>query len=73
MAKAKGGFKPEDLKRLYFWIVLPLILVLAIAFTFVVKSKIKMYAFMIDHHISLEVSVTMGQWDKFFIYIMIRF
>ena len=41
MAKAKGGFKPEDLKRLYFWIVLPLILVLAIAFTFVVKSKIK--------------------------------
>ncbi len=41
MAKAKGGFKPADLKKYYFWIVLPLILILSIVFTFVAKAKIK--------------------------------
>ena len=40
MAKAKG-FKPADLKKYYFWIVLPLIVVVAIVFTFMVKGKIK--------------------------------
>ena len=41
MAKAKGNFKPEDLKKYSFWIVLPLIVVLALVFTFLAKGKIK--------------------------------
>ena len=41
MAKDKGSFKPEDLKKYYFWIVLPILVLLAIAFTFIAKSKIK--------------------------------
>lgn len=45
MAKAKkagsGGIKLEDLKKHYFWIVLPLIVVLAFVFIFLAKGKIK--------------------------------
>jgi hypothetical protein len=41
MAKAKGGFKLEDLKKHYFWGVLPLLVVLALVFAFLAKGKIK--------------------------------
>ena len=40
MAKAKG-FKPEDLKKYSFWAILPLLVILGVAFTFVAKGKIK--------------------------------
>ncbi|MDO5309990.1 MAG: hypothetical protein Q4G03_10940 [Planctomycetia bacterium] len=40
MAKAKGGFKPEDLKKYYFWIVLPILVLLVFVFTFLAKGKL---------------------------------
>lgn len=42
MAKAKkAGIKLEDIKRNYFWIVLPLVVVIAFVFTVLAKGKIK--------------------------------
>ena len=41
MAKEKGGFKPADLKKHYFWIVLPLLVILALVFSFIARSSIK--------------------------------
>lgn len=41
MAKSKGGFKPEDLKKYYFWIVLPILVILVLVFAFLAKSSIK--------------------------------
>ena len=42
MAKAKkAGIKLEDIKRNYFWIVLPLVVVIAFVFTIMAKGKIK--------------------------------
>ena len=42
MAKAKkAGIKLEDIKRNYFWIVLPLVVVIAFVFTMLAKGKIK--------------------------------
>ena len=41
MAKAKGSFKPEDLKKYYFWIVLPILVLLVLVFAFVAKASIK--------------------------------
>ena len=42
MAKAKkAGIKLEDIKRNYFWIVLPLVVVIAFVFTVMAKGKIK--------------------------------
>lgn len=41
MAKAKGGFKKEDLKKYYFWVVLPILLVLVLVFAFMTKASIK--------------------------------
>ncbi|MBQ7815356.1 MAG: hypothetical protein IJ387_12800, partial [Thermoguttaceae bacterium] len=42
MAKAKkAGIKLEDIKRNYFWILVPLIVVIAFVFTVMAKGKIK--------------------------------
>ena len=41
MAKAKGGLKPEDIKKYYFWVVVPILVLLMIIFAFVAKGAIK--------------------------------
>ena len=41
MAKEKGGFNPAVLKKHYFWIVLPLLVILAFVFSFIARGAIK--------------------------------